>query len=199
MRKTSRFSGTSFLSLLLMLACMGLLVDESDDANCTGQSRLDCIRASLGGGLPVKREWGLPMAAAASVSAPTTAGRADPLFSEIWIHRATSKNDQLELREPPRPVSRLVAMLSPVEHRPTETSRAAVDVATAKKTVAVEASRPVRELAKPVKRKKKKAKHKPKPHPEEFAFSVAKQIPPKHNFSSLDAQPSNNAARTPDW
>jgi hypothetical protein len=187
------------LSLLLMLACMGLLVDESDDAKCTGQSRLDCIRASLGGGLPVKREWALPVAAVASVSGPTTAGRADPLFSEIWIHRATSKNDQLELREPPRRVSRIVAMLSPAERRPTETSRAVVDVATAKKIAALEASRPIRALAKPAKKKKKAKLKRPKPQPEEFAFSAAKQVPAKHNFSGLDALPSNNAARTPDW
>ncbi len=90
-------------------------------------------------------------------------------------------------------------MLSPAERRPTEPSPTLAVVSTVKKVATVEASQPVRELAKPLK-KKKKAKHKrPKPHPEEFAFSAAKQVPPKHNFSGLGAQPSNNAARTPDW
>ena len=196
MRNTSRFSGTSFLSLLLMLACMGLLVDESDDPNCAGQSRLGCIRASLGGDVPVAREKEVPMAAVASTSAPT-AVRTDPLFAEVWIHRATSKDDQLELRKPHRGISSLVAMLGP----PPRTSDASpvVAVSTAKSVVTVAASAPIKELSKPVKKKKKAYRKRPKPIPKEFAFSPAKQIPPKHNFSGRDAQPSNNAARTPDW
>jgi hypothetical protein len=38
-----------------------------------------------------------------------------------------------------------------------------------------------------------------KPPVGEVAFSAAKQIPPRRNFSRQDAERLNNAAWTPDW
>jgi hypothetical protein len=217
-----------------MLACCGLLVGESADPDCAGSSRLECIYASLGSRHPVIREVERPMAAAAH---PVEAvGRADPLFVEIWTHRATQKNNSLHDRTLRKPATiadgppdvaaleavrvaddereyksaepaaaNLIEMLrSPRTEPPASTPSLKSAVKVKKIAVApptVEApSAFADDVQSPKKKKKKKAKRKRvKPPVGEVAFSAAKQIPPRRNFSRQDAERLNNAAWTPDW
>ena len=228
-------SGTSFLSLLLMLACCGLLVGESADPNCAGSSRLECIFASLGGRHPVIREVERPMAAAAySLEA---VGRADPLFVKIWTHRTTQKNNALQDRtihnaaaiadEPPDvaaleavriaddereyesaepAAANLIEMLKPPRPKPLASTRSSEPapkvkrIAVAPPTIKAPGIFDEDVQSPKKKKKKKKAKQKRvKPPDGEVAFSAAKPIPPRRNFSRQDAERLNNAAWTPDW
>jgi hypothetical protein len=212
----SKVSGTSFLSLLLMLACCGLLVGD-------------------GGRHPVIRKVELPMAAAAvSIEA---AERADPLFAEVWTHRATEKNNPLQDRtllkaaaiadgspdvaaleavrvaddereyESAEPAAaNLIDMLKPPRAKPLASTPSSESAAKVTKISvippAAEAPSPFDEDVQSPKKKKKKKKAKRKrvkPPDGEVAFSAAEEIPPRRNYSRQDAERLNNAAWTPDW
>ena len=214
----SKVSGTSFLSLLLMLACCGLLVGKSADPDCAGSSRLECIYASLGGQRLVIREVELPMAATAwthratqktnslhdlTIRGAATAASAPP---DVWALEAVRiADDEREYESTEPAAANLIAMLKLPRTKPLVSAPSPQTAPNVKKIALVPPAAEVPrafddDVQSPKKKKKKKAKRKRvKPPDGEVAFSVAKEIPPRRNFSRQDAERLNNAAWTPDW